>query len=374
MTKLEILQQYSLRRIRDSWAALGGLEVLSTSRIYNKEQMYRVHVAGSALDGALLYCKEEYIGNDLPWAAAVIHDSHYGEISFGNKIVDPHFALLATAEELATITEAIDPTFIPFQAEFQSTADVQISDEEIRLILAEIGVPFISFDELEYSRQDIVNLMIKPALQEYFKWFPKVEIVTYPISTTSEAEHEFPTGAYDVLHVAVNQGLAQGSTTNILLRYFDEVVWSTNSPYTGHMGGRNTPHTRTSDWGAMMLDRAARQGMINYATRIHHRVISKNGKKYLACYTNKLGHLQVHYAMRSNDWSEISFARLPEARRLASAYALTSFGMLRSQAKSDIPGTVDYSKWVERGDALREKVISEWQEIVRYSGVIRGSM
>lgn len=374
MTKLQILQQYSLRRIRDSWAALGSLQVVATSRIYNKEQIYQVNVVDSALHGALLFCKEEYIGSDLAWSAATLLNSTYGEITFGNSIISPNFILLATAAELASVVEPVDETFIPFQQEFQLTSQVQISDEELKIILADVGVPFITFDELEYSRQTIVDLMVKPALQEYFKWFPKVEIFTYPISTTSVVEHEFPTGAYDVIHVGINQGLAQGSTSNILLRYFDEVIWAVNSPYTGHLGGRNSPHTRTGDWGTMMMDKAVRQGMINYATRVHHRVITKDGKKYLSCYTNKLGHLQVHYAMQSLNWDEISFARLPEARQLASSYVLKNLGMLREQAKSDIPGTVDFSKWVDRADSIREKVISEWQEIVRYSGVIRGSL
>lgn len=374
MTKLEILQQYSLRRMRDSWVALGALETHTSTRIFNKEQIYKVSVVGSALHGALLFCKEEYIGSELSWATASIKDSQYGEISFGNGIISPNFVLLATAAELATITDPPDTTFVPFLEEFQATSEVQISDGELKIILAEVGVPFISYDELEYSRQTIIDVMIKPALQEYFKWFPKVEVVTYPISTTSAVEHEFPTGAYDVIHVGINQGLAQGSTSNILLRYFDEVIWGANSPYTGHMGGRNSPHTRTGDWGSMMMDRAARQSMINYATRVHHRVISKNGKKYLSCYTNKLGHLQVHYAMQSLDWNEISFARLPEARRLATAYVLRNLGMLRSQGKADIPGTADYSTWASRGDEIYKEVISEWQELVRYSGIIRGSM
>lgn len=373
MTKLEILSSYPIRKIRDSWFALGELEIKKSSRIYNKEQIYKVNIPTSDLHGSLLFCDKEYIGADLAWDSAKLVDTDHGEISFGLNIITPHFTLILSADELNSITDPVDEEFIPFKEEFLKTSDVIIDDDELDIILADIGAPFINMDELEYSRQDIVNLMIKPALQEYFKWFPKVEVFNYPITSTNMQEHEFPKDAYSVMHVGIQQGIAQGQTSNILLRYFDEVVWSSQSPASGHMGGRNSPRTRTGDWGAMMLDRATRQGMINYASRVHHKIINKHGKKYLSCYTNKTGQLQVHYAIKSNDWNDIEFARLPEARQLASAYVLKNFGSLRSQAKSDIPGAVDYSGWVDKAERIREKVIEDWQGLVKFSGIIRGS-
>lgn len=373
MTKLEILQSYSIADTRNSWFAMGSLIANNNTRIYNKDTIYKVAGAGQ-LDGSLVFCKEEYIGDDLDWDEVVVYNSQYGEITFGNNIISPNFVLLVTKEELEGDSTPIDTSFVPFKTYYQTTGDVIISDEELKIILSDVGVPFINFDELEYSRETIINLMIKPALQEYFKWFPKTEVVTYKVSTTNTIDYEFPTGAYDVIHVGISQGMATGSPSNILLRYFDEVVWNTSVPTYGHTGGMSSPRTKITDWSTRMLDRAARQGMMNYLTRVHHRVITKNGKKYLSCYTNKQGYLQVHYAMKSLDWGEIEFARLPEARRLATSYVLKNLGMLRSQAKGDIPGTIDYSNWVSRGDEMREKVISEWQEIVRYSGIIRGSM
>jgi hypothetical protein len=373
MTKLEILLQYPLRRIRDSWIALGSLEITATSRIYNKEQIYKVNNPSSNLHGYVLFCTQEYIGNDLAWSNATITDAQYGEISFGNNIVSPNFTIILSADEFNSITDPVDPTFIPFQEEFQQTTDLIIDDDELNIILADIGIPFIRFDELEYSRQDLVNNFIKPALQEYFKWFPKVVIQSYPITSTAVHEHEFPTDAYSVVHVGIQQGIAQGTTSNILLRYFDEVIWSSQSPVTGHMGGRNSPRTHTGSWGAMMLDRATRQGMINYASRVHHQVIEKHGKKYLSTYTNKTGQLQVHYAVKSNNWNDIEYARLPEARRLAGAYVMKGLGAIRSQAKNDIPGSVDYSEWINRAEKIREEVITDWQKLVKFSGIIRGS-
>ena len=373
MTKQEILMSYPLRRVRDSWVALGSLEINSNSRIYNKEQIYEVNNPSSPLHGYLLFCEKEYIGKDLDWTKAVVVDTQYGEMSFGNNIISPNFTILLSADEIASITDPIDFNFIPFQEEFQKTTELIIDDDELNIILADVGIPFINLDELEYSRQDLVNNLIKPALQEYFKWFPKVKVESYPVNPTRRFEHEFPKDAYAVVHVGIQQGIGQGGTSNTLLRHFDEIVWNSQSAAYGHVGGTSSPRTKTGTWGGMMLDRAARQGMVNYASRVHHQVVEKHGKKYLEVYTNKTGSVQVHYAIKSNNWNDIEFARLPEARRLASAYVMKGLGAIRSQAKADIPGAIDYSDWISRAEKIREEVISDWQKLIKFSGIIRGS-
>lgn len=372
MTKLDMLRSYSPARKRDTWVALGSLYADSSTRSFTKDQLYIVTEGASALNGCLLYCSEELLGVQ-PWENAKLEDYQYGEITFNNNIVSPNFVLLLTAEELNSIADAPDDTFVPYQDILSTLGTVKIPDDELYIICTELGVPFIRFDELEYSQQDILNLMIKPALQEYFKWFPKVEIVTYPVHSAAEQEYEFPTGAYDVVHVGVNQGITQGATSNILLRYFDEVVWNAQSPSMGNVGGSRSPHTRMNDFGSMMMDRAVRQGMINYAARVHHDVITKNGKKFVRAYSNKPGTMQIHYALHTLDWNDTEFARRPELRELCRANVLRAFGNLRSQAKSDIPGTVDYTTWVSEAKTIKEAVIKDWQELVKTSGIIRGS-
>jgi len=376
MTKLEILRSYNPRRIRDSWAALGSLEATINTTIYVKDLIYKIVEPASALHGYLIFCTQEFNTAQLgpvQWQLAKLEDYNYGEISFTDGILSPNFVVLLTADELNAITEPVDTSFIPYKEALITSNSVLISESEFQTILTDLGAPFIKPDELEYSRQEIIDLMIKPALEEYFKWFPKVLILTYPITTSNVVEIEFPTGAYDVVHISVNQGLASG-TSNVLLRYFDEVVWSAQSPMLGHVGGRKAPRTLTQDFGSMLLDRAVRQGMINYGTRIHHDVYTKaDGKKVLRAYSNKMGSLQVHFAMHTLNWDDVEFARRPEVRELARAYILRAFGSLRSQVKADIPGAVDYSSWITRADELRSKVIEEWKELVKYSGVIRGS-
>jgi hypothetical protein len=373
MTKAEILFSYSTRRVRDSWYALGQLEITNASRIYNMGQLYKVTGSTGELEGCLVFCQKEYIGSGLPWDNAIIVNALYGEVSFGSDIISPNFLLIITAAELEAVTEAVDEEFLPFlEQEGENEASVSIPEAELNIILSSLGVPFISLDELEYSAEDIINLAIVPAMDEYYKWFPKTETVTYPINTANEMEVEYPTDAYAVLAVSIQQSGTQG-TTNTMLRYLDEVVWNSASPVVSGGAGGREPHTQTSSWGALMLDRAARQGMINYMTRVHHTTVLKHGVRYLQATCNKYGFLQVTWAMKSRDWNEIEYARLGEVRKLATAYAQLIFAAIRTQSKTDIPGLVDYSSWISRGNTASEAVIKLWQEAAKFSGIMRGS-
>lgn len=372
MTKLEMLRSYSATRRRDAWAAMGSLAIDNTTRSFIKDQLYVVAEVNCPLFGCMLYCAEELLGAQL-WENARLEDYTYGEITFNNNIVSPNFVLLLTAEELAAVTTPVDTAFVPYADILNTLGSVKIPEDELYTICTDLGVPFIRFDELEYTQQEILDMMIRPALQEYFKYFPKVEVVTYPNNSAGVVEYEFPTGAYDVMHIGINQGITQGASSNILLRYFDEVVWNAQSPSLGNVGGLTAPRTRMTDFGSMMMDRAVRQGMINYATRVHHDVITRNGKKFVRAYSNKSGSIQIHFAMQTLNWDDTEFARRPELRELCRANILRAFGSLRAQAKADIPGAVDYKEWLSEAKAIRETVLTDWKELVKTSGIIRGS-
>ena len=372
MTKLEILRSYSATRKRDSWAAMGSLAVDNNTRTFLKDQLYVIAEPTSPLVGCMIFCAEELLGAQL-WENAKLEDYAYGERTFNNNIISPNFVLLLTAAELAAVTDPVDTTFVPYQDILNTLGSVKIPDDELYTICTDLGVPFIRFEELEYTQQNILDMMVKPALQEYFKYFPKVEIVSYPLNTANVVEYEFPTGAYDVLHIGINQGITQGASSNILLRYFDEVVWNAQSPAMGNVGGTRAPHSRQIDFGSMMMDRAVRQGMINYATRIHHEIVNRNGKRFVKAYSNKAGSIQIHFALQTLDWNDTEFARRPELRELCRSNILRAFGSLRSQAKADIPGAIDYKEWVSEAKTIRESVLKDWQELVKTSGIIRGS-
>ena len=374
-TKLETVVGYSNRRIRDTWMALGGSTVSDDTTYYTKNVIYQVSEAASALNGYLVFVNEDSFAA-TSWTIGTLVDTVYGEISFDTDIVDSRFTVVLTQPELAAIVEPVDTEWVPF-SEAGTAEDISIPDGELEIILTDIGVPFITYDELEYSREKIVDLMVRPALEEYFKWFPKVMVQTLPVTNSYLQETPFPEDAYDVVHVGVNQGVTGSGVSNTLLRYFDEVVWMAGSPATSGGfagGGSRRPRTHTMDWGGMMLDRAGRQAVINYGTRIHQDVYrDDDGNKILRTSSNKMGTMEIHWALKSFTWNDVEFARLPELREMARGRVLKGFGAIRSQAKSDLPGTVDYKDWVSIGEEMITKVRADWMELVKTSGVIRGS-
>jgi hypothetical protein len=126
----------------------------------------------------------------------------------------------------------------------------------------------------------------------------------------------------------------------------------------------------------MALDRAARQGILNYATRceFHINYDEKTKKRELIGYANRTGTLEIYWAHASNDWNAIEYARAPEVRKLATARVLRALGMLRGQIKADIPGQLNFDMFLQRADKLEEEVMKFWTDPALRGVVVRGSM
>ena len=78
--------------------------------------------------------------------------------------------------------------------------------------------------------------------------------------------------------------------------------------------------------------------------------------------------------MKSWKWDDIEYARLPEVREFAAANVKLLFANLRTQAKSGIPGAVDYSSWISSANSTKERIRKDWMSLVKISSVIRGGL
>lgn len=401
-SKYEILRKYREggmpECIRDTWMNLGEAVITPASRSFIKDMVYKINLSNDSgdtssgdpyaadpnrpeLDGALVLCESSlYSQEPLDWAGAVIEDETDGFFSFSYGIITPHFRLLLTREELAAITEPWDPDFIPY-TEIE-TADIVIPDDELEKILFEVGVPFLTMEELEFPRNKLVNLGVGPAMQEYFKYFPivKPEVMSQTANVAGQMfEFEMPEGAYGAVRAFVNQGYT-GTTGNAMgnpLHFFanEVVTWGGGAGWSPvrHNANKSPGFANLQGFGTMALDRAARQGIVNYAARFHFRIERRGRKKYMVGYANKAGAVEVHWAYASNKWHDIDYARQPEVRKLSTAYILRGLGMLRQQVNTDIPGQVDYSNFVSRADALEQEVIEFWKSIPR-TAMVRGGI
>jgi hypothetical protein len=113
----------------------------------------------------------------------------------------------------------------------------------------------------------------------------------------------------------------------------------------------------------MSSDRAVRQGITNYAQRISFRTQKDaNGVKRVTGYSLKTGLLIIDWAHESNKWEDVDYRQLNDVRNLAAARVLRAIGSLRSQARSDLPGNIDFNSFLNRADKLEEEIINKWME------------
>lgn len=371
-TKYEKLMSLEPHRIRDTWVALGSSQITENTTMYLRDMIYKIVLQDESaeLNGALVLC-EESLSKTQDWTSALVENEPEGYFSFDNNITTPFFRLLTNKVDFDNIAEAIDVTYIPYQA--NEISEVEIIDSELEIILVEAGVPFIEIDELEFPRNKICDLMIKPALDEYFKYFPRIvpQVMMPESNTGQEFRIKLPKDAYGAVRAFINQHYGRssgGGKTNPLYFFATEIApYGGGGMSTGGTNrGRHSPgHANLQGFATMALNRAARQGIQNYAERVSFRIDRIGREKYLVGNSNKHGGIEVFWAMKSYNWDDIDYARLNEVRKLARANVLRNLGMLRGQVKSDIPGEVAHDKFTARADALENEVLEFWKSIPR---------
>ena len=361
---------------------MGSNTISSATKVYNEGSLYKLEAYSNYQD-ALIYCRKSCSGN-FDWRNAYLINEDTGELTFGNDVISAEFTLVMTPEQFNAVDdEDVDRfiqtgTFLPFSEE-AAEGEVHISEEDYALCLKCLGYPFISESELEYTRSQITSLAIKPALQRYFKYFPKTIIKTYPIVPGTQGDEVFPDGAYDIIHFSLQQagqGMNGASIGNPLLYYWSETVPNAMSSGFGtYANSGKSALTNSSGLDVYLNGRALRQALTNYGRRVHVRKERMEDGKYHALFTSTTaGTAEIHYAVQTLDFNDVELARRPEVLKLCEAEIKLLFGNLRRQIKGDIPAMYDYSKWVEEADQTIKDVEENFQNIVKYSSVIRGGL
>ena len=132
----------------------------------------------------------------------------------------------------------------------------------------------------------------------------------------------------------------------------------------GNSRGRRS-FVDTTNYSTFILERAARQGVINYSTRTRVRVYIQQG--YVRGYTTKRGVLEIEWASRSTNWNDIPMNMQNQVREYATARIMRALAMLRMQARNDIPGTIDYSHFLTRADKLEADTLELWKTSTKTS-------
>ena len=380
------LAKTSPEKVRDTWIALGSLKVNSNTKLYIPETLFKVEADdSSALNGAIVYCLSKYQvdGKNFPtidWSS-VDKDGIEGDLIVNSGIMTPFFKVILLSKDIPSEQiKPIDTNIIPFSDESDSDSyDVNISDKELIIILNEVGIPFLRFDEIEYSKKELIDYCIKPALDKFYTFFPIIKeqaIGTY--SSGAAFKIEFPETAYSGIPYYTmasagggGNGASYGMGAFSLFR--EQLLYGTGTTF-GQTGGYGFGHGITYSkpvpgftgrYGGMastMLDPlAVSQGYSNYFRREKFHKVKENGKWYMTGFSTIGGYLNVKWLCSSNDWDDVPFSLLSDVRDLCKAYVMRSLSSLRSLVKSDIPGNIDYSSMASRANDLEKEVIDRFK-------------
>ena len=350
-------------------------EFKNDKSIENTEQDLTDIIEQGPLIGALVYVLSDYSvakNNGLVnWDSLNYNDIDNSLVSMVGGVISPHFRILLTADEMKSVEDIpIDEDLIPFSNESKSiTGDFNISDDELELILGELGVPFITVDELEYTRDILVKKCVVPAIKEYYTFFPIIKEEAFGnVGSNQEFKIEYPEGAYAAV-AFFTQGTGASLESVGPFGFYAQAALS-GVGYNGKFGNGLRYNKQVPGFVGLdnntsyLMNRAAQQGYINYHRRekiLHRFVDEKTGKVYAKGFSTIGGMVNIKWLCWSNDWNDIRFIDISDVRALATSYALRNIGMLRAQVKSDAPNNIDFSLFNTRSSELREHVIKKWE-------------
>lgn len=325
------------------------------------------------LVGSLVYVTADYHHNNVNplvnWEALKYNDLDETIITLVSGVVSPHFKLLLTADQMAALEEVeIDTSFVPFENKAR-TIDSQflIDDWELQVILSELGVPFIRVDELEYTRDILVNNCVLPAVQLYYTFFPIIKEDAFgAVGPNQEFKVPYIKDAYSAVAFFTQGTGASMNNVGAFGFYAQNAI--SGGQYTGKFGNGLRYNKQVPGFAGLqymdsyLMNRAAQQGYLNYHRRekILQRYVDEEGKVWAKGFSTIGGCVNIKWLCWSNNWSDIRFIDLNNVRKMATSFALRNIGMLRSQVKSDAPNNIDFSLFNQRADSLYDAVYKEW--------------
>jgi hypothetical protein len=192
------------------------------------------------LHNCILYCQQEYavgVNNlqKIDWSV-VEPDDVSGMLCAVEGVALPYFVIIPEIKWNGSYHP--DPNYLPFQdGALVADESVKIDDTQLMICLTDLGMPWLTWNEVEYSRAQIVNLCVRPALDWYYTYFPIIkEDGTFAQQYASGAPFkiEMPEGAYSavVYYVAGVGGAGAGGGQMSPFSFFNEsLIWGGSSYY-----------------------------------------------------------------------------------------------------------------------------------------------
>lgn len=231
--------------------------------------------------------------------------------------------------------------------------EIVISDETYQEIISVIGYPILDPDEedFEYTKEQIITFAIRPAMREYFKWFPKTFSEDFQISQTFSIP--FPNDeTYTAKNIRVNKNsLTTGTTGNPLINSrvykVDSQMWQWNSRYHYNMNR------------ALNLEIAENQSQIGFTASIRHEVDKIN--RVVHGYSNVLGRLSITWCQVSNNFDDVNYSRIDELIKLCQGKLMLKIGMIRGQQNNNTPVDFNFDMFISEGKEYEKEVMEGWK-------------
>ncbi len=227
---------------------------------------------------------------------------------------------------------------------------VIIDDLEFKKIVTSAGIPTAELEDLEVSEDDIKNLFIGEALEEYFKWFPIIREQSSIISSGSEFVFKFPSDdIYGINDLQLKSNSGQGGKTSSV--FANELSYR-------RVRSKGLYGIQTSQ--IFHLEKANRMSQISIRKGLK-RQIDFQGRT-LSVRSSNPGELIISWSAKSEDFGAVPFKHKTDVRDLSRAILLEYLVNVRSQISSVSENEFDTSNMETRASDLREKVETKWRE------------
>lgn len=378
------------REVYDTWTSLGSLDVSNNTKMYIKDTIFRVTVDGN-LKNALIYCNYAYTVNPtsgfnaIDWSTATI-ESTEGLITFYQGVVSPNFSVILTSAEYNSIDKTISTStdFMPFtgvNADKGTSVSFLDHNDYIRCV-SDLGIPFLNEEDLEYNMDTIIEICVKPAIDQYYTIFPIIideacgsvgaggeRYVEYHDFPENETAHAYLGRPYLTLGATSAGGGEFGA--GAMSFYKTEAMYGGGS-FTGggRFGGGISYRGKVvpgytggyDSFNSYIINRAAQQGMINYFRQEYFRDVYKNNKRYVYCYATTGGSLCMKWFCMDTIFEHVKYWHIVDVTKLVSAYALRKIGMLRSLIKPQDNTPIDFAKYLSDSSDIEKTVLDKWNK------------
>lgn len=238
-----------------------------------------------------------------------------------------------------------------------STPRIHIDDMDMGEILSIVGYPTLSEEDFPFDLVDFVNYPIYQAFRQYQRYNPFI-LKTYQ-GIGQSFSIPFPTVDADGNQVEV-LGVVDTRIS----------VYLTAATLTGN------PFADFRLFDGQIMNRFNKSGLpyekhTSFLQEIENRTwinLRKTGKytldrkgKKLTGHTSMVGDLEVHWAIKSDNFDDIPFDNKDDVIRLAQANVLRYIAMFDSQQQNNTGISFDSTNFLQRANDLEQAVLPRWR-------------